>query len=55
MPNDTVKSVIYLHPETLAKALENARRRNKPIGEYLADLMRTVIRSDYKADKDRKP
>lgn len=44
---------LFIHPETMRKAAELARKRSQVVGEYLAELIRAAIRADYHADKDR--
>lgn len=44
---------LFIHPETMRKAAQLARRRSQQVGEYIAESLRNAVRDDYNADKDR--
>lgn len=43
---------LFIHPETMRKAAQIARRRSKMLGEYIAETLRNAVRNDYNSDKE---
>lgn len=42
---------LFIHPETMRKAVQAARLRSKEVGTYLAEMIRTAVHKDHDADR----